>query len=70
MHLRSLLMVGIATVVISFAPAVHAAVPEFGAQVWIEPGQTPEEIDSWFIEHTNCVTTCCVRRIAGIRLRF
>ena len=48
MHLRSLLMVGLATVVIVFSPAVHAAVPEFGAQVWIEPGQTPEEIDGWF----------------------
>jgi beta-galactosidase len=48
MHLRSLFMVGLAIVVITFAPAVHAAVPEFGAQVWIEPGQTPEEIDGWF----------------------
>jgi beta-galactosidase len=25
-----------------------AAVPQFGAQVWIEPGQTPEQIDGWF----------------------
>ncbi len=22
--------------------------PQFGAQVWIEPGQTPEQIDGWF----------------------
>lgn len=48
MHLRSLLMIGLATALIAFSPAVHAAVPEFGAQVWIEPGQTPEEIDGWF----------------------
>jgi len=23
-------------------------VPQFGAQIWIEPGQTAEEIDGWF----------------------
>ena len=23
-------------------------VPEIGAQVWIEPGDTPEQIDQWF----------------------
>jgi len=23
-------------------------VPQFGAQIWIEPGQTPEQIDGWF----------------------
>jgi hypothetical protein len=22
--------------------------PQFGAQIWIEPGQTPEQIDGWF----------------------
>ncbi len=48
MHLRSLLVFGLAALVISFAPSMRAAVPEFGAQVWIEPGQTPEEIDGWF----------------------
>ena len=26
----------------------QAAVPLLGAQVWIEPGQTPAEIDGWF----------------------
>jgi len=28
--------------------AVHAGTPLIGAQVWIEPGQTPEDIDRWF----------------------
>ena len=46
--LRCLLLVGLATAVFSFTPAMHATVPQFGAQVWIEPGQTPAEIDGWF----------------------
>jgi beta-galactosidase len=25
-----------------------AILPQFGAQIWIEPGQTPEQIDGWF----------------------
>ncbi len=29
-------------------PASPDRTPEIGAQVWIEPGQTPEEIDQWF----------------------
>jgi len=44
--LRSLLMIGVSTVV--FGLAMNAMVPQFGAQVWIEPGQTPEQIDDWF----------------------
>jgi beta-galactosidase len=47
-HLRLLLIVGLAIVVFSFAQAMQATVPQFGAQVWIEPGQTPAEIDGWF----------------------
>jgi len=27
--------------------------PLLGAQVWIEPGQTPEQIDGWFRELAN-----------------
>src|SRR5580658_4500726 len=27
-----------------------AQVPTMGAQVWIEPGQTPKEIDLWFAQ--------------------
>lgn len=25
-----------------------AEIPQIGAQIWIEPGQTPQEIDAWF----------------------
>ncbi len=32
---------------VCLSPAV-AAVPQFGAQIWIEPGQTPAQIDGWF----------------------
>lgn len=29
---------------------VNAELPLLGAQIWIEPGQTPQEIDAWFAE--------------------
>ena len=41
-------MVGLATTVFSFPQVMRAMVPQFGAQVWIEPGQTLAEIDGWF----------------------
>jgi len=34
---------------VAFTPGMRAAErPLIGAQVWIQPGQTPEEIDGWF----------------------
>jgi len=38
------------------------ALPLIGAQVFIEPGQTPEEIDTWFrILQENNLPICRVR---------
>ncbi len=38
----------LACLTISAQPLDNRAVPRFGAQVFIEPGQTPEQIDGWF----------------------
>jgi beta-galactosidase len=38
----------IATLALGRSCATAAAIPQFGAQIWIEPGQTPEQIDGWF----------------------
>jgi beta-galactosidase len=47
-RLRSFVVAAAAFAIFSTARPMHAAVPQFGAQVWIEPGQSPAEIDSWF----------------------
>ena len=37
-------------------------IPMIGAQVFIEPGQTPEEIDTWFrVMNENGLTICRIR---------
>ena len=33
---------------LSSASAQRPSHPQIGAQIWIEPGQTPDEIDRWF----------------------
>ena len=36
--------------------------PQIGAEVFIEPGQSPEEIDTWFrVLHDTGLTTCRIR---------
>lgn len=46
----------------SFAQDAESRLPFFGAQVFIEPGQTPEEIDSWFrVMKENRMTVCRIR---------
>jgi beta-galactosidase len=45
------LAVALLPALLNAAPVAAAAVPTrplLGAQVWIEPGQTPEQIDGWF----------------------
>ena len=49
--MKSLLAVVLSAGVLTSANtggAVESHVPLLGAQVWIEPGQTPEQIDRWF----------------------
>ncbi|HKI46792.1 MAG TPA: hypothetical protein VKA08_15795, partial [Balneolales bacterium] len=41
-------VLSIAAVQPSQAQATHNSVPFIGAQVFIEPGQTPQQIDNWF----------------------
>ena len=36
--------------VLGVAEAPGQGKPQIGAQIWIEPGQTPEEIDGWFAQ--------------------
>jgi beta-galactosidase len=40
----------LATLALSAAAASPQTRPEMGAQIWIEPGQTPAEIDGWFAQ--------------------
>lgn len=44
------------------APTTHNSLPQIGAQVFIEPGQTPEEIESLFaLMRDNGMTVCRIR---------
>jgi len=46
----------------SDSSATSLALPFIGAQVFIEPGQTPEEIDTWFkVLKENHFTVCRIR---------
>jgi len=46
----------------SFAQNAESNLPFFGAQVFIEPGQTPGEIDTWFrVMKENHMTVCRIR---------
>jgi beta-galactosidase len=44
----AMMLVGVMTA--GGAPAVAQSGPQLGAQIWIEPGQTPAEIDAWFAQ--------------------
>ena len=48
-HTRSLLLL-IIFLLISGLARLPSEIPLLGAQVWIEPGQTPLEIDAWFAQ--------------------
>lgn len=45
-----------------FSQQIENQLPLIGAQVFIEPGQKPEQIESWFrILHENGMTVCRIR---------
>jgi beta-galactosidase len=46
-YMRTLLFL-IMFSLVSSAAKLPAEIPLLGAQIWIEPGQTPSEIDAWF----------------------
>jgi beta-galactosidase len=42
------LLAAVTFLIATLRPVQAAEIPEIGAQVWIEPGQTPQQIDGWF----------------------
>jgi beta-galactosidase len=48
--------------VLSLSAAPEASLPQIGAQVFIEPGQTAKDVDDWFrILEENGMTVCRIR---------
>jgi beta-galactosidase len=50
MHRVRRLMFVTSLLLVCCSSRLNAELPLLGAQVWIEPGQTPEEIDAWFAQ--------------------
>jgi beta-galactosidase len=62
--MKHILSFTLLTLLLSFLPTmtVYADVPLIGAQVFIEPGQSDEEVDLWFRQlHDNGMTVCRIR---------
>ena len=58
---RIALLVSLFTSLYAYA-APDAALPQIGAQVFIEPGQTAKDVDDWFrILEQNEMTVCRIR---------
>lgn len=52
----------VAGLFVGFAVCVQAQLPQIGAQVFIEPGQTPEDVEQWFqILEENKMPVCRIR---------